>query len=415
MKTISHNDLDNGQSSSIMLDMTPSDKKKVFYYQKITDSLVDLEEESKRFCAYLTYKFIKDDFKTPYIPISSYFLRDMIGGNYKPFIDDLINKGFLQLYVTNYGKTYSIKKGICKSYRFSDAIMQEIRDNKFTKTIVCSNRVYFDKKEKKNLINTNEQEQDPIAAKVVELYKNVTLLDSWQNELWPLEEIISDSDLLKRNFEADKQHAVAIGTGEIPVTIASTGRVFHPAITMRKKLREYIRFNNQKVVCIDVKAAHPCMLGKFASNEDRDRWVSQCKTGDIYKYFMDEANGVTKEVVKEAFQIAISYLQYEKKGLARQIVDYIEQEFPSIHSWLAAQWQICDINGKEQNTPQYILQSLESKIFIKGTLKNISRKFWLLPCHDGFLVEKYNAVELMKYLNKVAEKELGFKFTIEII
>lgn len=394
-------------------------KKNLYFYQKVPKSILtlNLSPEALKLCGFMTYRFYSDKSLKSWLPLNREIMRLIIGGDYYIYLKELIDNGVWEVFTHESGAKFSVKKNLCKCYRYQQPYRNEMYNKIIVKTRCSTQKVYYDKKSKKELVNTNieyTQDNNPIINSLLLMYKDITLIDSWQMDLWGIEEVIeANSDKKKeRNLLSDKAFAVQIGTGSLSISTKNTGRLFHPAILMRRELRPYLRYKGEKLVTIDVKAAHPNFLGKFASEEDQSRWVTDCNSGNIYNRFVTDE--YDRELIKQQFQLAISYSPEGKGKLAMEIIDYIESEYPSIYSWLSAQWMNCEINGKALHTPQFILQSLEAKIFINKTFNKFCDKFFLLPQHDGFLVESENAKTLISHLNKVAIKELGFKLVITI-
>lgn len=394
-------------------------KKKLYFNQYIPLSIneVSLSEDALKLCGFMTYRFYSATNLKSWLPLSSDLLRTIVGGNYGKVIGELLHKNIWELFEHESGATYSARKHLCKTYRFRQPYRDEMYGKRVSKTRCSTQKVYYDRKPQDELVNVNAESamaKCPHVDALLAMYKDLTLMDSWQTDLWGIEELIeaATDNRRKANLLADKAFAVQIGTGSISISTKHTGRLFHPAILMRRELRQYLRYKGEKVSTIDVKAAHPIFLGKFASDEDKRRWLIECNTGTIYDNFATDKSN--RDKVKEAFQLAVSYSPDGKGKLAKAIAKHIEDEYPSIYAWLVSQWSNCEINDKHLHTPQFILQSLEAKIFIKSTFLPMSKKFWLIPMHDGFLVEKGNTKALIAHINKVALKELGFRLTITV-
>jgi hypothetical protein len=339
-----------------------------------------------------------------WVPVARNFLIETFGKDGCKILKELTSAGVLQLKKVG-NDTYSIQNGVhpgvCQQVCLSRECWEDVKNKKLQIFRTKSPRIYFNGKPKENIVIKSPKMGLKDLVKLN--YNRVTLDDAWQN-LWSVE-AICDSD---RNLLLDRSWAKKIGTGDFDVTLADNGRLYHPIIMMRRELRPFLRYKNEKIVKLDVKACHPFMLATFADESDKSHWLEICMN-DVYNHFVDDNHD--RELVKELFQMAISHKK--KIGVALKISEFIKREAPSIYRHFEKVWAEAEKNGSHHNTIQYELQKLESRIFVDRVYSKMASKIWILPMHDGCMVEEYNVKKVRKLIEAESEKILGFKLIIE--
>jgi hypothetical protein len=403
-----------------------TNKRYVYFWQQLPQSVEveKLDPKTVKLLGYLVWRMEDDaNFKEfRWLSVSSDTWRSLLGERYSEHIKEAEAHGILEHYETSNGVSYSKQLKISKKYRFTKHYEAERRNKQFTLTYVKHPRQYYNGKSSKTTISVSDEEYGDTTAepdhplpnqtlkKLERAYDKITLVDEWQDQLWPNGCETKGKKKARRqkklHYWADHKWATQIGEGEISAKQSVSGRVTHPLILMRKALRPFVRYDGAKLAYVDMKSAHPYLLAHYITNcDERERWLKLCKT-DIYSHFGDRAK------VKKYFQTAISYSPKGKGKVAVEIHDCIEKEFPVLHSWLDKQCFNCKKHGRAGNTVQYQLQSIESQIFVQRGFYEFER--WSLPMHDGLALRPEDLDEGLKHLRKISSDFFGFELEFEV-
>lgn len=337
-----------------------------------------------------------------WVPVSRNLLCILFGTNTSPckYLKELIDASVLQFKKIGSG-TYWVDEGICQHVCLTLPFYQEIVNSEMHNVPVKTPRLYCDGKPKKNV---RIKEEKPSLLQIVENnYEGVTILDSWQTEMWGLDAKIEDNG----SYIHDKCFAKKVFDNTFEVSQPTNRRIYHPVIEMSRGLRKYVRYNGATPCKVDIKACHPFLLAYFADEHDKEEWLKICRE-DIYTIFVDDY--YTRDMVKESFQKALT--ERSNDECAKRIQRVIESCFPSIWSHLQGKWKIIKEQGKKDNSVQLEMQQLESSIFVDYVLKRLSKKVWCLPLHDGLMLEEKNYKKAVKLIDEASMKILGFKFII---
>lgn len=381
------------------------------YNQQVPQSIIALElpENELKLVGIMTSEYlnISSDFrKMGWMPLSKAFLFRIFNNEYIKVLNGLLEKGVISERLFKSGRSYSVNAGICRHYQFTKIYYNELATSQFV-TIIGKHPIKRAKKVCTAATNpeTPKDKKDPLSA-LFYLYDDITLGDEWQDKLWNENAANSNG----KCFFADLNWSRQIASGDITVSEGESGRLFHPAIMMRKELREFVLYKGKKLAIIDVVACHPHLMGEWAIAEEKESWLEICKN-DIYLNFVTES--ISRETVKKAFQRAISFCRRGKDELALNILEFIGKAAPSILSRLEAIWANCKANGKKGNCPQALLQEIEARIFVKGSFKPLSKKFFCLPLHDGLAIEPKNLKKALRHVAKVSKEILGYELPME--
>lgn len=384
------------------------DSKYVYHYLKLPISF-EKDKFSYEAAHLLSFVIHKQDYckytrkpKEKWIPVSRNLLYDFFGHKTSPskYLHELINAGVLQLKSIGLG-TYSTDTHICQHVCLTIPYYKDVVGNRFHNIPVKTPRLYTDGKRKKNV--RIKKPKETLFQILERNYNGVTVLDSWQTELWNIDSVLENEG----SYIHDKTFAKMIHNNDFEIRQSGNGRIYHPVIEMSRKLRKYVRYKNEKVITLDIKACHPFLLAHYANSEDREKWLELCRT-DLYNQFVTDE--YPREIVKISFQKALS--ERSSDLCASRIQMMIKNDFPSIWKHLQGKWEIIRKEGKEGNSVQLEMQRLESKIFVDGVLTKLAKKIWLLPMHDGIMVEEHNFQKVKKLIDDVCMKILGYKFII---
>lgn len=375
-------------------------KKHVYFNQRIPQGIdvAELSQPALKFVGYLVYRMGNcENFKRHgWVPIPRDTLQSLLGVHYAAAVREVA--GLVEVYEKKAGVQYSKGAGLCKKYRFVPALSADVRRGRFTVIPMNHARIFADGKPKRETGSSVE----PIIEKLIRAYDGVTLSDAWQNEKY-----LDDCGNSARRgmplnaFFGNWTWASQVAKGRITATRGDSGRLFHPLIMMARELRPFVRYEGEEIRMIDVKAAHPFFLARFADCGDVERWLTLCRA-DVYAPFVGLS--VSRDDVKAAFQVAISPTKHGRGKLAESILELIGREAPSIHAWLGGKWA-------RGESAQLELQKLESEIFVVRGFNELP--FWSLPMHDGLAVQTRNLDAAHDHLAAVAEETLGFKLILE--
>lgn len=386
-----------------------TDSKYLYHYLKLPLSF-EKDKFSYEAAHLLSFVIHRQDYckytripKNKWIPVSKTILSDFFGNKTSPskYLHELINAGVLQFQKIGNG-TYWIDKNICQHVCLSLSAYQDVVNNRFHKIAVKTPRLYTDGKRKKNV--RIKKPQETLFQILERNYNGVTVLDSWQNELWDIDSIIEHNGC----YIHDKTFAKQVFNNDFEISEGEhNGRIYHPVIEMSRGLREYVRYNGEKPCQIDIKACHPFLLAHYADEADKTKWLELCTT-DFYSQFVTPE--YPRELVKVCFQKALS--ERCNDLCSSHIQKMIRDRFPSIWMHLKAKWKIIKEQGKAGNSVQLEMQQLESKIFVDQVLTKLAKNVWCLPMHDGIMVEHQNFKKAVKLIDEACIKTLGYKFII---
>jgi hypothetical protein len=369
-------------------------------------NIVDFSYESAHLLSHIIYKQgynkVSRIPETKWIAVSYNFLSSIFGNKTSPskYLKELVDAGIVQFKKIG-NSTYWVDQGICQQVCLTLPYYQEVINSEMHSVPVKTPRLYTDGKPKKNVRIKAEK---PSLLKIIETnYENITILDSWQTEMWGIDAKIEDNG----SYIHDKSYAKRVFDNTFEVSQPANGRIYHPVIEMSRGLRKYVRYNGKTPCKIDIKACHPFLLAHFADEQDKEQWLELCRK-DIYSLFVND--DYTRDMVKISFQKALT--ERSSDLCACHIQKMIRTNFPSIWSHLQSKWQIIREQGKADNSVQLEMQQLESKIFVDYVLKKLAKKVWCLPMHDGIMLEEKDYKKAVKLIDEATMKILGFKFII---
>lgn len=163
-----------------------------------------------------------------------------------------------------------------------------------------------------------------------------------------------------------------------------TGRITNTLLAPHsKEVRPHVLIDGKPTVELDMKQAHPRLIGLILDGKEGQEWAKLCE-GDFYKALC-ESSGIeaSREQMKALFQRALSATSGQRKTKPRQLKAWLQRHFPSLFDFLAA-----------SSSAQAALQGLESRIINGVVLYSASRKIPIIPLYDGFLCLEENANDL---------------------
>ena len=257
----------------------PKTKKRyIYFWQQLPQSVEveNLNPKTVKLLGYLVWR-MKDDLnfrEFKWLSVCSSTWRRLFGGSYHQYIKEAEEAGIIEHYENTNGVSYSKQLKISKKYRFKKHYEAERRKEQFTRTYVKHHKVSYNGKARKATISVSDEESGymPVEAdhpltnqtlkKLGRAYDKITLVDEWQDKLWPNGCETKGKKKARRqkkhHYWADHKWATQIGEGEISAKQSVSGRVTHPLILMRKTLRSFVRYEGSKLAYVDVKSAHPC-------------------------------------------------------------------------------------------------------------------------------------------------------------
>lgn len=322
--------------------------------------------------------------------LNSNYLIKNVGNQYSKIIQELEDLEIIE--VNNKYSAGSFSKG----YRYNSKFWQDIEDDKWVDDVIIPlKRVNF---KKPKIQTTND---DVYLNRLLSYYSDVNVEADWQDEV---DRVCLDGIKVtnSKSYYRDLKYVTQVNTGHITtVSVAKSGRIYHPLICMRKELRKHCTFGKE-VKYLDVKACHPTVIG-FFSNEQA--WLDACKT-DIYNEINPDKSLYSRDQIKVKFQQVVSY--YPKGARMNKVVkamrEMIKNKFPVTWNLFEIWWKDCAVSGL---TPQMRLQQLESRIFV-GFCKQYNN--FAIPMHDGLIIDSnFNINELHSFVESTVP---GLKLTL---
>jgi hypothetical protein len=261
---------------------------------------------------------------------------------------------------------------------------------------------------------------------------------------------ISDgyNEFIEANFAADTDQynsvvssATRIMNGDISYKVDNTSGRFHSNITnMSKKLRPYLRINDEQLVNLDIKNSQPYLSTilltnpekvsyltknhafamllkslKVSLNQDVNKYISLVNSGQIYEYLMTEFSKEGLELTRDETKVQVLRILFarnrmpkdEENRKARQI---FKNRFPKVHQIFSK------IRGSEQGDKftsykrfAILLQRIESHLMLDVILKRIYKELpgtIAITVHDSIMTGVLtNNVEAIR---KIMIEELTF-------
>lgn len=228
---------------------------------------------------------------------------------------------------------------------------------------------------------------------------------------------------------------LTVGSGWFFNRSSENGRLNTTVTALKRELRPHLIFNGQHLVELDQHASQPFLLLKLYCSSDsaevkqeRDYYYS-IFSSDFYEAFARLAgDSRSRDAIKSRF---IKFLNSKPKNIDEfdkatksanyRIATTFKKHFP--HLWseinlLKTRPKYLESNSSSKGTHTqfaYYLQNLESKIFIDGVCsKLMERNIFCYTIHDCIGVLEKDAPEVKEIIERVVEREIGFRPVVRL-
>uniref|UniRef100_A0A7V3E7I4 Uncharacterized protein n=1 Tax=Ignavibacterium album TaxID=591197 RepID=A0A7V3E7I4_9BACT len=337
------------------------------------------------------------------------YLKKILNGRYKDYIQDLIDEEIIET------DNRYIKKLKSKSYRLTEKYSKsKVKRVEITDSKIISNYWKYKEEKKKEITEGH--------------YK--FLFNCLEQIEIDYDSAIAFLDKIELNFEQFNSYYCSIerikNKDWFFIIDKTAGRVHNNLTNLPKIFRPFLRYNNQKLVEIDISNCQPLLFNILISkyflkdqsvfdscinspsipeNSDLRLYKELTEKGKFYEFMMDQL-GVKEE--REKFKVRmftkIFYGKEEKSQERTQFEAYFT-EVSKIISYYKR------VNYKKLSVE---LQTEEAELMLNNILPILAKnKIFVLTIHDSFLTT-HNNIELVKEVIMSEFKKKGLRPTLKI-
>lgn len=171
----------------------------------------------------------------------------------------------------------------------------------------------------------------------------------------------------------------------------TNNRLDYNLTNMKKDLIDFIRFDGESLIELDIANCQFAILSNIAKSID-PLFIKHAQSGTLYQYIATELNISSKEAKKLMFNVAFDKIRSEQ--------DIIRDLFPKTMEWI-------DSYKKKNGYKSFsnLLQKTESELMIDGLLKRLYKLgYSVFPIHDAIRVQQTQAdvvkVAILKYFKE---------------
>ena len=341
-----------------------------------------------------------------FIELSSRFLKKIINGRYKDYIEDLIGMNIIetdnQYFVKSKFKAYRLKGKYCKA----KLKQVQIKDDK----ILSKYQIYkLSKKPTKPCHNY--------------LYECLT---KTQIDYEPAKYFVSSTITDFEKYVAYNCSIDMIHSKDWFFVVDSTaGRVHNNISNLSKKIRPFLRYNNQQLIELDISNSQPLLFNILINSYQSDNTTTSnflpyvphsdislykrlTEEGKIYDYLMEELN---IEEDRDEFKIRF----FSKVFYSRENENYIPEERKKFAVLFPNVAEIISAYKKDDYRDLAIrLQKIEADIMIKKVVPELEKKeIFVLTVHDSVLVQPEN-VEVVRNIILIEFQKFDLHPTLKV-
>ena len=351
--------------------------------------------------------FDKRKNSTSFIQLYSLFLKSVLSGHYRDYLQDLMEMKVIETDNRYIQKEKSKAYRLTENYRSRKTKQIIIEDKK-----IISNYWNYKAELKKNISESHYKylyeclEQIEIDYETAKTVLNQTDCDFEQYSSWNCSiDMIYSKDWF---FVVDK----------------TAGRVHNNVTNLSKNFRPFLIFNNQKLVEIDVKNAQPLLFNllinryllrytDYSGNilpyvpQDSDiRFYRELtENGKFYEYIM-KLLGVKEE--RGLFKVRFFSKVFYSKECENEERSRFKVAFPEVSEIISYYKKV---NHKDLAIE---LQKIEAEIMIHSVVKRLmDKKIFVLTIHDSILTTQDN-VELVKQVMMNEFKKYNLQPTLKV-
>ncbi|MDQ7818374.1 MAG: hypothetical protein RDU14_15210 [Melioribacteraceae bacterium] len=383
------------------------------------------EKHSDKYYFILTFIFygnLKDkrnEVKS-FIELNSLFLKSIIGGRYKTYLQHLIDLGVIETDNFYVVKTKSKGYRLTEKYRNVKAKQVEITDKNILQNYAklkrrCSNGISL--KQHKYILSCLEQIEIQYEEAKYFIESTITNIDEYFSYSYSI-------DLIKAKdwfFVVDK----------------TAGRIHNNITNLSKNLRPFLRYQNQNLVEIDIANSQPFLFNVLIQNyclhylltitptsgnlnlsyvhpnyteyPDIGLFRQLTAEGKFYEYLMNEWSiKEERSLFKLRFFKRVFYSKENKKYVFKERKKF-QELFPTIA-------QVISFYKRDDYCRLAIeLQRIEADIVINRIVPKLAeQKIFIVTIHDSFLTTYDNCKVVEKTILEVFENSYGLKPTVRI-
>ena len=193
------------------------------------------------------------------------------------------------------------------------------------------------------------------------------------------------------------RHLHMIDTQQHYCVSSSTGRIYHAVSNLQKDFRQFLRYDDQKLSNIDIRASQPSMLGRCMIDDgvECDDYVDVCKNTRIYDYLSEKYNGTPADSSYKKQFLTFLYGDYRLiQNL--NIGDHIRQEWPEVYQYVYQHAKTSSSGFLARK-----MQEIESSV-----VYNISKMInTAITIHDSWLVPENMVCDSLSLINNQLQLE----------
>ncbi|CAB5208384.1 hypothetical protein UFOVP182_33 [uncultured Caudovirales phage] len=226
-------------------------------------------------------------------------------------------------------------------------------------------------------------------------HSNGNNLIKWKNKFYietPNNFILRKQDELKKIFNG---YVFNIDNGCVRISRNDTNnRLDYNLTNMKKELIDFIRYEGEELVELDIANCQFAILAKIAKGLD-PLFIKLAQEGGLYKHISDVLDISSIEAKSLMFNVAFDKIRAEQ--------DIVRDLFPMTMDWI-------DTYKKKNGYKSFsnLLQKTESEIMIDGLFKHLYKLGYIVfPIHDAVRV-KGSEGEIIKSATKKYFNKIGF-------
>lgn len=175
--------------------------------------------------------------------------------------------------------------------------------------------------------------------------------------------------------ESSFRVAEKIHSGIADAKKTKTGRIYNTLVGPNSvEVRKHVLLDGQSAVEMDMKQAHPALIGRFLTGQEAKKWA-ELSSGDFYTAIGASAGiEATRIQLKSLFQAALTAPTGTRNTKRRKLSTYLRSNFPTFFA-----------EADKHSSPQALLQSLEATLINKVVLHAANLNIPIIPLYDGFL------------------------------
>lgn len=353
--------------------------------------------------------FNKKNHTNSFIQLYSPFLKKIINGRYKDYIQYLIENEIVET-DNNY-----IKKQKSKAYRLTEKYSKsKIKKVEIVDTMIISNYLAY-KKELKNKVTEDHYKFLFNCLEQIEIDYNAAM------------EVLNTPDI---NFEQYNSYYFSLekikNKDWFFILDKTAGRVHNNLTNLPKIFRPFLKYNNQKLIEIDISNCQPLLFNILISKyvfkdqsafdvytkppsipeySDLRLYKELTEKGTFYEFMMDKLS-IKEE--RDKFKVRMFRKIFYGQEIKSEERTQFESIFPEVSKIISYYKRV------DYKKLAVALQSEEAELMLDKILPKLAeKKIFVLTIHDSILTTQDN-IELVKEVIMSEFKNKGLQPTLKI-